>query len=99
MPEYGVPAVSGVRGRMLELFVSPDCPHCKRALKRVNRQLPADRQITKTSVIEHIDRAVELGIRRVPALVAGEQIICQGTLSEQRWVEVLSAETGIPCPE
>ena len=84
---------------MLELFVSPHCPHCKRALQRVNRQLPEGQHIAKTSVTEHIDRAVELGISSVPALVSGNRVICQGALDEQRWLRILREDLDTPWPE
>lgn len=68
----------------LELFTAPDCPYCASAHERLAEALATwsveGVEVTHRDVLQHIDRAVDLGICRTPALVLDGNLIQQGGL-------------------
>jgi len=71
----------------LELFTSPYCPHCS-SMNEQLRAILADRapgriDLRERSMLDDLDRAVDLGIRRTPALVLDDRLVHQGAWRER----------------
>lgn len=66
----------------VELFVSAGCPVCaktKKALKEIIEDLPSDAvQWRVFDVVEEIDRAVEAGVVRTPAIIVNGELVLTG---------------------
>ncbi|WP_148862209.1 glutaredoxin family protein [Marinobacter fonticola] len=70
---------------VIELFSAPHCGHCSATAERLRSWL-ANRgfEIQEYNILDHIDRAVDLGIQRAPALVLDGAVIHQGPIGNQR---------------
>lgn len=68
----------------LELFTAPHCPYCASTHERLAEALAVwsvdGVEVTHRDVLQHIDRAVDLGIRHTPALALDGELIQQGAL-------------------
>lgn len=79
----------------LELFTAPHCPYCASAHERLAEALAGRPvELTRQDILRQIDRAVDLGIRRTPALVLDGRLIHQGPLSRRRLQQLAS---DLPC--
>lgn len=63
----------------VELFISPYCVRCAAARKTLEAILSGDLReairYRERSVLEHLERAVELGVTRTPALVIDGRLV------------------------
>ncbi|HKT31041.1 MAG TPA: thioredoxin family protein [Gammaproteobacteria bacterium] len=66
----------------VELFISPYCRRCegvRKSLRAVLSGLPADvAHVEERNVLEHLDRAVELGVTATPALALNGTLMAVG---------------------
>lgn len=65
----------------LELFTASHCQHCEGAWRRLTEVLPRGTPLLRRDVLKHIDRAVELGIQRTPALVVDDRLVHQAPIT------------------
>jgi len=63
----------------IELFFSPYCPRCHAARERVQAaisELPAGAvRYRERNVIEHLEHAVELGVKATPAIAVSGKLL------------------------
>ena len=63
----------------VELFFSPYCPHCRAAREHVRAAISVLPENTvryqERNVIEHLERAVELGVKATPAIAVSGKLL------------------------
>ncbi|MBP2143212.1 small redox-active disulfide protein 1 [Methanococcus voltae] len=67
----------------VEVFSSPSCPHCP-AAKRVVEQVVKEMdniEVLHVNVMEHPEKAIELGIMAVPAIAIDGDVVFVGAPS------------------
>lgn len=65
----------------IELFYAPGCPHCARARQLLQAWLREhdDRiRLQETNVLDALERAVALGVRRTPTMVIDGVVVFTG---------------------
>ena len=81
---------------LVELFCAPHCSNCRTAAERLRHwTIDGDVELQLHSIVDEIDRAVDLGIRQAPALVIDGRLMHQGPLSNQRLQQLFGEP---PCP-
>lgn len=68
----------------IEVFTSPMCPHCpaaKRVVEEVAKEVPGI-EIVHVNVMEHPEKAAELGIMAVPTIAINGEIKFVGAPSK-----------------
>lgn len=74
--------VDGFMPLNVELFISPYCRRCKgvrKSLRAVLSDLPAGAaHFEERNVLQHLDRAVELGVTATPALALNGTLMAVG---------------------
>lgn len=84
----------------LELFTSPYCPYCASMNEQLRAILDQDAPgrfiLRECSVLDNLDRAVDLGIRRVPALIIDNRLAHQGPITKQDLQRLIG---DLRCPE
>ncbi len=82
---------------IIELFCAPHCRHCDTAAQQLRAWLSErDVSLQTKNILDHVDRAVDLGILRTPALVVDDELVHQGQLSDRRLMQLFGASR---CPE
>lgn len=82
---------------LIELFSAPHCSNCASVAKQIEARFAGDNiELRRRNVLENIDRAVDLGILRTPALVIDGRLVHQGAVSTKRLEQLLSE---VLCPE
>lgn len=71
----------------VRLFYSPYCPDCGRAREQMDRAPAGWRAL---DVLEHLEEAVALGIRRTPALVVDGRVRAVGPDAARELAHLLS---------
>ncbi|MGH9520710.1 MAG: glutaredoxin family protein [Terriglobales bacterium] len=79
----------------IELFYSPYCGRCAVARRRLRALLcgPVYGNLAyrERNVLEHLERAVDLGVTATPALAIGGQLVAAGSWQERRLRALLAA--------
>ena len=77
---------------VVELFSAPHCRYCESAYEQLDEYLAGrDVILRKLNILDDVDRAVELGILRSPALVVDGELVHQGPLGNRRLTELFGA--------
>ncbi|MCS3900710.1 MJ0307 family thioredoxin [Methanococcus voltae] len=69
----------------VEVFSSPSCPHCpaaKRVVEQVVKEM-SDIEVIHINVMEHPEKAIELGIMAVPAIAIDGDVVFVGAPAEE----------------
>ncbi|MBA3562573.1 MAG: thioredoxin family protein [Gammaproteobacteria bacterium] len=82
----------------IELFRSPYCTRCESVLRALRERLSIVNglaaRLEERDVLQHIDRAVELGILQTPALVIDGTLVQQGHVDASALEQWLSTQVG-----